>query len=119
MTYTTEQIEAIAVKLREMPPMEKKKQQRSKQEAINMLSKEITALKRRGYTLDPISETLCGKGLDIATPTPKSYLQRAKAKSVKKALAKAPADIPSTVTVNTLADTSKASFTPLPDSDEI
>ena len=44
MKYTTEQLEAIASKLREMPPVEKKKQEHSKQEAVRILSKEIAAL---------------------------------------------------------------------------
>lgn len=122
MAYTTEHIEGIAAKLREMPPVEKKKQQRSKQEAIKMLSKEINALKKRGYTLDQIAETLRGEGLDIKAPTLKSYLQRAKGKAVKKAPANASADTPSTLTVNASADAgaaSTAAFIPKPDSDEI
>ncbi len=45
MMYKAEEIEAIASKLREMLPVEQEKQQRSKQEAIKMLSKEITDLK--------------------------------------------------------------------------
>lgn len=78
MKCTTEQLEAIAAKLREMPPVEKKKQEHSKQDAVRILSKEIALLQKRGYTLDQISETLRGEGLSIATPTLKSYLQRAK-----------------------------------------
>ena len=92
MKYTTEQLEAIASKLREMPPVEKKKQEHSKQEAVRVLSKEIAALQKRGYTLDQISETLRGEGLSIATPTLKSYLQRAK--PAKKAPVQAPGDTP-------------------------
>ena len=92
MKYTTEQLEAIAAKLREMPPVENKKQEHSKQEAVRILSKEIAALQKRGYTLDQISETLRGEGLSIATPTLKSYLQRAK--PAKKAPAQAPGDTP-------------------------
>ena len=115
MKYTTEQLEAIAAKLREMPPVEKKKQEHSKQE---VLSKEIAALQKRGYTLDQISETLRGEGLSIATPTLKSYLQRAKL--AKKAPVQAPGDTPPRLpAVKKPADTSKATFTPKPDSDDI
>ena len=60
MKCTTEQLEAIAAKLREMPPVEKKKQEHSKQDAVRILSKEIALLQKRGYTLDQISETLRG-----------------------------------------------------------
>lgn len=117
MKYTTEQLEAIAAKLREMPPVEKK-QEHSKQEAVRILSKEIAALQKRGYTLDQISETLRGEGLSIATPTLKSYLQRAK--PAKKAPARAPGDTPPARPADKKpADTSKATFTPKPDSDDI
>ena len=118
MKYTTEQLEAIASKLREMPPVEKKKQEHSKQEAVRVLAKEIAALQKRGYTLDQISETLRGEGLSIATPTLKSYLQRAKL--AKKAPVQAPGDTPPRLpAVKKPADTSKATFTPKPDSDDI
>ena len=78
MSHTTEQLEAIALKLRAMPPIEKKKQQHNKQEAVKVLAKEIAAMQKRGYTLDQISKVLRGEGLDVATPTLKSYLQRAR-----------------------------------------
>ena len=118
MKYTTEQLEAIASKLRDMPPVEKKQQEHNKQEAVRMLSKEIADLQKRGYTLDQISETLRGEGLSIATPTLKSYLQRAK--PTKKAPVHAPGDTPPPrPAVKNPADTSKATFTPKPDSDDI
>lgn len=83
-----------------------------------MLSKEIADLQKRGYTLDQISETLRGEGLSIATPTLKSYLQRAK--PTKKAPVHAPGDTPPPrPAVKNPADTSKATFTPKPDSDDI
>jgi hypothetical protein len=78
MSYTTEQLDAIAVKLRALPPIEKKKQLHSKQEAVRKLAKDITAMQKNGYTLDEISKILRGEGLDVATPTLKSYLQRAR-----------------------------------------
>jgi methionine synthase II (cobalamin-independent) len=119
MKYTTEQLEAIAAKLRDMPPVEKKKHEHSKQEAVRILAKEIGALQKRGYTLDQISETLRGEGLSIATPTLKSYLQRAK--PAKKAPAQVPGDTPRAAprAEKKPADTSKATFTPTPDSEEI
>jgi hypothetical protein len=117
MKYTTEQLEAIAAKLRDMPPVEKKKQEHSKQEAVRMISKEIASLQKRGYTLDQISETLRGEGLSIATPTLKSYLQRAK--PVKKAPVQVPGDTPPPPSPKQLADTSNGTFTPKPDSDDI
>jgi hypothetical protein len=119
--YTTEQLEAIAVKLREMPLIEKKKQEHSKQEAVKLLSKEIVSMQKLGYTLDQISEVLRGEGLALATPTLKSYLQRAK--PAKKATAQAPGDTPparpARPAVKKPAETSKETLTPKPDSDDI
>ena len=78
MGYSNEKLGEIAAKLKTMPAIEKKKQEHSKQDAVKVLAKEITALQKRGYTLDQIAETLRGEGLDITTPTLKSYLQRIK-----------------------------------------
>lgn len=118
MKYTIEQLDAIAEKLKQMPPVEKRNQEVSKQEAVKVLAKEIVATQKRGYTLEQISEALRGNGLDIATGTLKSYLQRAK--PGRKAPALAPGDTPPPApsTGKPLA-TSKATFTPRPDSDEI
>lgn len=119
MKYTNEQIESMAAKLRDMPPVEKKKQEHSKQEAVKILSKEIASMQKRGYTLDQISEALRGEGLAVATPTLKSYLQRAKPAS-KKTPAQAPLDTPPPApAVKKHSDTSKATFTPKPDSSDI
>lgn len=115
MKYTAEQLEAIAAKLRDLPPIEKQKTH-SKQDAVRVLSKEINALQKRGYTLDQISETLRGEGISIATPTLKSYLQRAKPE--KKAPSKANAETPSAKLAKP-ADPAKATFAPKPDSDDI
>jgi methionine synthase II (cobalamin-independent) len=126
MGYTNEKLAAISAKLKTMPVIEKKKQEHSKQDAVKVLSKEIASLQKRGYTLDQIAETLRGEGLDITTPTLKSYLQRIKVgknkqqKDPKKEQQntitpehKKPADADKSET------SSKASFTPKPDSDDI
>lgn len=117
MKYTTEQIEAIAAKLREMPIVEKKKQEHSKQEAVSMLSKEIVSMQKRGYTLDQISEALTGQGIAVATPTLKSYLQRAK--PVKKTVTKTSKDTPPPPAMKKNPDAAKATFNTKPDSDDI
>lgn len=134
MKYTKEQIETIASELRNMPPI-KANHGYSKQEAIKMLAKEIASLQKRGYTLDQVAETLSGKGISIATPTLKNYLQRAKAKSLKGAYAKARRDGKDTHSEQALVSTqestnavvqnktefvqNKATFVPRPDSDDL
>ena len=134
MGYSNEKLGAIAAKLKTMPVIEKKKQEHSKQDAVKVLAKEIAALQKRGYTLDQIAETLRGEGLDITTPTLKSYLQRIKAGKNK--VEKEPNNEPKkeiqkeqqnrmTPENKKLADTDKSgpsakvSLTPKPDSDDI
>ena len=134
MGYTNEKLAAIAAKLKTMPVIEKKKQEHSKQDAVKVLSKEIASLQKRGYTLDQIAETLRGEGLDITTPTLKSYLQRIKVgknkqqkepnneqkKDPKKEQQNTITPEPKKPADAAKAETSsKASFTPKPDSDDI
>jgi hypothetical protein len=83
---------------------------------VRILSKEIAALQKRGYTLDQILETLRGEGLSIATPTLKSYLQRAKPEKKPRCKRR---ETPPRPADKKPADTSKATFTPKPDSDDI
>jgi hypothetical protein len=78
MGYKLEQVEAIASKLRALPAIEPPPKDLTKQEVVKMLAKEIKSLQKRGYTLDQIATSLKGEGLDITTPTLKSYLQKIK-----------------------------------------
>jgi hypothetical protein len=87
MGITVEQVEAIAAKLRALPPADNKSRVVSKQESIKMLTGEIAELRERGYTLEQIAELLTSEKLDIGAPTLKSYLQRSKP-SGKKASSK-------------------------------
>ena len=111
--YTKEQLEQIALKLREMPEPSKTQQELSKQEAVKILAKDIASLQKRGYSIEQIAESLSGAGLDISTPTLRNYLTRAKGE--KKTPRKKAAQEP----VTRVTDPAKATFTPTPDSDEI
>ena len=84
IAYTTEQLETNAASLRELPGIEKRKRQHNKKEAIKLLGKDIAALRKRGYTLEQVSEVQRGKGLDITERTLRNYLQQRK-RPVKKA----------------------------------
>jgi hypothetical protein len=79
MKYTKEQVEKVKEKLKNLPSIEETKDL-SKQEAIKMLHKDILLLQKRGYSLEKITEVLKQEGVEISTPTLKSYLQRGKAK---------------------------------------
>ena len=72
--YTQKQAEAIAEKLKSLPPVEKN--YLSKQELVAALADEIKSLQQRGYSLEQIADTLKGTGFDIATPTLRNYLQK-------------------------------------------
>ena len=126
MKFTTEQIEAVRSKLKNLPEIEKVKKEHTKAETVRMLAKEITSLQKRGYALEQIADYLKGEGLDIGTPTLKSYLQRTKAAAVATSKSKAqaqkdtpPPAPPETSTPRPEVDKSKAYFTPRPDTDDI
>lgn len=125
-TYKADHLEAVAAKLRAMPPVEKKSKDANKQEAIKILAQEIKAMQTRGYSLGEIGEILRGEGIAVTTPTLKSYLQRTK--PVKKAAVKAEtkpdgkAKTEPKPPVGNKKETSvvaKGKFIPTPDSDEI
>ena len=88
MGYTAARVEEIASKLRELPTIEPPPKDLTKQEVVKMLAKEIKSLQKRGYSLEQIASSLKGEGLDISTPTLKSYLQKAKTPTKPKATGK-------------------------------
>jgi hypothetical protein len=83
MGYTVKQVEEIAGKLRALPTIEPPPKDLTKSDVVKMLAKEIKSLQKRGYSLEQISSSLKGEGLDISTPTLKSYMQKHKTTAVK------------------------------------
>jgi len=77
MRFSKEELAGVATKLRALPPKDDAKKH-TKRDAVLVLSREITELKKRGYTLEQISAALSASGLPISTPTLKNYLQRAR-----------------------------------------
>ncbi len=78
MGYTVAQVEEIAGKLRALPAVEPPPKDLTKSDVVKMLAKEIKSLQKRGYSLEQIASSLKGEGLDISTPTLKSYMNKAK-----------------------------------------
>ena len=79
MGKTVEDIEAIGAYLDSLPPKESKKRMvENKSEAVALLQKNIEAMRQRGYSLEDIATILSERGVEIASPTLKSYLQRSK-----------------------------------------
>lgn len=79
--FTVEQGEKLAQKLRALPPIEKSQQDLSVLELIKMLWGEIQVLQKQGYSIERISEVLRAEGVNIAAPTLKNYIQKARSES--------------------------------------
>lgn len=79
MGKTVEDIEEIGAYLDSLPPKETKKRMvENKSEAVALLQKNIEAMRQRGYSLEDIATILAERGVEIASQTLKSYLQRSK-----------------------------------------
>jgi redox-regulated HSP33 family molecular chaperone len=89
--YTKDQIAAVAMKLQGMPDFVKEKTEFSKKETILMLLKEIKDLQKRGYSIEQIASALKGEGIDISTPTLRSYIQQQQKKKAPKKVIASPA----------------------------
>jgi DNA-binding transcriptional MerR regulator len=75
--------EAMREKMKAAPEIAKEKQTESKQDTVKELKREIEAMQKRGYTLADIAAFMTEGGIQITTPTLKSYLQRSKQAKVK------------------------------------
>lgn len=75
-TYTLEKVKEIGAALRALPARDPSERRLHKQMVIRQLVEEITALQKRGYTLEQVASLLCTEGVEVTTPTLKSYLQR-------------------------------------------
>lgn len=83
MAIQLDKIEALKAKMKEAPEVVKEKRNLSKQEAVKELKREIEGMQKKGYTLEDIAKFLTEGGLQITTPTLKSYMQRTKAENPK------------------------------------
>ena len=106
MGYTVAQVEEIASKLRALPTIEPPPKNLTKSDVVKMLAKEIKSLQKRGYSLEQIASSLKGEGLDISTPTLKSYMQKAKAPTKPKATEKDLSKVSSTLSTLSTSSTS-------------
>jgi len=83
MAYTLEDAERMASELSALPTMDSSKRSLTKQAVIKHLAREIASLQQRGYSIEQVVDSLKGVGLDISTPTLKSYLHRSKKRQGK------------------------------------
>lgn len=78
MEYTVEQIDQVGAGLLALPPLDVSKRKLDKQAAVRRIKEQIATAQQRGYTLEQIAQSMTELGIQITTPTLKSYLQRAK-----------------------------------------
>jgi len=95
MDYTVEQVDRVGEGLLALPAVEPSKRKLDKQAAIARLKDQIATVQQRGYTLEQIAQSMSGLGIQITTPTLKSYLQRAR-KPGSRRVAKTTRRLPST-----------------------
>ncbi len=74
--FTGEQIEKAKGLLKELKPVPSEAKLLSKQEAVNVLKKEIKDAQAKGYTISEIAGQLTAGGLEISGATLKSYMGR-------------------------------------------
>lgn len=115
MKFTKEELAGIATRLRGLPENNDAKKH-TKRAAVEVLTREIAELKKRGYTLERIAESLSASGLPISTPTLKNYLHRARRAAEKSSGSRAVN--PAKAKRKQAVSNAKA-FDPTPDSDDI
>jgi hypothetical protein len=81
--YTLERVNEIGAALRALPARDPSERRLHKQMVIRQLVEEITALQNKGYTLEQVATLLRTEGVEVTTPTLKSYLSRVRKASGK------------------------------------
>ena len=66
--FTGAQIESIAAKFRDLPPIEASERAYSEAEAIKRLRQDIIDLRQRGYTIAQILELMRAEGFRLTAP---------------------------------------------------
>lgn len=76
MAITIDDVEAVRRQLAELP--RNRPREVTKQEAVTLLSSELGAAKRRGYSPEDLAGLLSEKGITINAETLRGYLRRAR-----------------------------------------
>ena len=110
-----DRIEAAKTRLRALPEKPKAPRTYSLSQAIGQIKNEVRAALKRGYTFDEIAQALKEDGIDVGTPTLKSYVSRG---NKKRSPAKTPppknAQLPVAETASKTTEASKATTTSAP-----
>lgn len=78
-------ISAAKTRLKGLPEKPKEPKAVPLSEAIRQIKSEVQAALKRGYTFDEITQALKEDGIDIGTPTLKSYMYRGARRRTPKA----------------------------------
>jgi hypothetical protein len=117
---TRERVTAIAAALRQLPEREAGARAVSKQETVKLLSKEIKALRQRGYSLRDIAEILSNQGVSFTPATLSNFLWRAgQTKKPKRERVAAQPVKRDTPPARPAPNPAKATFTVRPDTPDI
>lgn len=76
MSITLEKLGKLRVALSELPKADEFKQEVDTRKAVDILRKDINALKRKGYTLEMIAEQLRAGGLSVSPTMLRRYMRR-------------------------------------------
>lgn len=120
MEYTIEQIDQVGAGLLALPALDASKRKLDKQAAVRRIKDQIATAQQRGYTLEQIAQSMTELGIQITTPTLKSYLQRAKkagGRGARGAARLAAAPGPAGVSLRPKTGGETASATPAPKAD--
>lgn len=79
---TTSKVAELTKKMRELPSLEPVKAL-STAKAVKSMNRDISALRKRGYTYAAIRDFLAGEGVEIKETTLRTYMVNAKRKSTK------------------------------------
>jgi hypothetical protein len=90
MALTYAQLETLKEEMKALKAPPKDNLVANKQESVRVLAGAILELQERDFSMDQIADWLKGKGLDLTTPTLKSYLSRVNAKKPNRKTSKKP-----------------------------
>jgi len=94
-TVEPQRIEAAKTRLRQLPEKPRTPRAVPLSQAIREIKAEVQAALKRGYTFDEIAQSLKEDGIDIGTPTLKSYVYRGTKRRTNGTKPKPKAPIPS------------------------
>ena len=73
--FTKSKLDEIAARLRDKPAVPPQEKMHTKREAVRMLKPVIAGLRKKGYSIQQISEFLKDEKIEVTQSTLRTYLQ--------------------------------------------